>query len=193
MATVALLRTGFSRQIGPNIEQAACTITLIRGAHTNTIVDTGTPTDRLIIESALDAEGLAPEAIHTVVCTHGHADHIGNNNLFPGAFIVVSQNATKGDLFLAHDWNDGPLVLDDDVYIELAPGHTLKHNVVWAETDEGLVAIAGDTFLHEDDEADRNAWLQYSELPDQHVETRRRVRDRATLIVPGHGPMFPAK
>jgi glyoxylase-like metal-dependent hydrolase (beta-lactamase superfamily II) len=171
MATIDILRTGFSRQIAPGFEQAACTITLIRAAHTNIVVDTGTPTDRAVLELALAETGLTTEEIHSVVCTHGHADHIGNNNLFPGALIVVSQNVTKGDLFLSHDWNAGPLVLDDDVTVELAPGHTLKHNVVWVETEDGLVTVAGDTFVREQDEDAREVWLSYSELPDQHLET----------------------
>jgi glyoxylase-like metal-dependent hydrolase (beta-lactamase superfamily II) len=193
MATIELLRTGFSRRIGPGFEQAACTISLVRAAHSNVLVDTGTPTDRALIERALTNAGLSTADIDSVVCTHGHADHIGNNNLFPGAFIVVSQNPTKGDLFLSHDWAAGPLVLDDDVTVELAPGHTMYHNVVWVQTPEGTVAVAGDTFVHEDDEAERDTWLTYSELPDRHLESRRRIRERADLIVPGHGPIFRAK
>lgn len=191
MATVTLLRTGFSRIISPGVEQAACTITLIRGATTNVLVDTGTPTDRAVIEAALSEQGLRLDEIHSVVCTHGHADHIGNNNLFPHALIVVSSNVTKGDLFLSHDWQAGALQLDDDVRVELAPGHTRFHNVVWARTANSIVAVAGDTFVRQDDEADRNAWLSYSELPDEHLATRDRIRKGAGFIVPGHGPMFP--
>ncbi len=190
MATVTLLRTGFSRVISPGVEQAACTITLIRGATTNVLVDTGAPTDRAALEAALGAQDLQADDIRTVVCTHGHADHIGNNNLFPHALIVVSNHVTKGDLLLAHDWQYGPLQLDDDIRVELAPGHTRFHNVVWARTANSIIAVAGDTFAHQDDEAERTAWLAHSELPDDHLATRDRIRKGAGFIVPGHGAMF---
>jgi glyoxylase-like metal-dependent hydrolase (beta-lactamase superfamily II) len=152
-------------------------------------VDTGSPPDGEMIENALDELGLGLHDIHFVVCTHGHADHIGNNGMFDGATIVVSLNVTKGDLFLAHDWSQ-PFVLDEGVTVEPAPGHTVGHNVVWVETAEGPVAIAGDTFVREGDEATQDAWLAHSELPEQHLATRERIRRRARLIVPGHGPMF---
>ena len=190
MAEVEILHTGFSRLLGPGIEQAACTIALIRGAKTNTIVDTGSPTDKERLETSLAQRGLRPHNIQFIVCTHGHADHTGNNNLFPAATIVSSLDVTKGDLFLSHDWTQ-PLALDEDVSIEPAPGHTVKHNAVLAQTARGLVLIAGDTFIHEGDEDERETWLRHSELPEQHLETRRRLRQRVTFIIPGHGPMFP--
>lgn len=189
MATVSVLRTGSTRWLSPGFEQGICSITVVRGAGTRTVVDTGSPPHRPVIEAALAAEGLRPDQIDFVVCTHGHADHIGNNNLFPMATIVVSQHVTKGDLFLVHDWLK-PLRLDEDVWVEPAPGHTVHHNAVYAQTDQGLVVVAGDTFLWETDELDGDDWIKESELPEQHRETRRQIRERAGWIVPGHGPMF---
>lgn len=49
--------------------------------------------------SALKYHQISPEDINYVVCTHSHADHIGNNNLFTNAdqHIIGSciQNRTR--------------------------------------------------------------------------------------------------
>ena len=43
-----------------------------------------------------------PEKIQYVVCTHGHSDHIGNNNLFQSAIHIVSHDICVGDLYQLH-------------------------------------------------------------------------------------------
>ncbi|KAF1653134.1 Metallo-beta-lactamase domain-containing protein 1, partial [Eudyptes chrysocome] len=59
-------------------------ISLIRGGPVTVLVDTGGPWDRERLLELLAGQGLSPEAVTHVVCTHGHSDHVGNVNLFPG-------------------------------------------------------------------------------------------------------------
>ena len=68
---------------------------------TKMIVDTLSAWDKDILISALASEGLRPEDITHVVNTHGHPDHMGNNNLFtgPGVVHVMGHSIHTGDIY----------------------------------------------------------------------------------------------
>ena len=51
-------------------------------------MDTLSAWDRDLLVSALASEDVRPEDITHVVNTHGHPDHVGNNNLFTGPEVV---------------------------------------------------------------------------------------------------------
>ena len=112
---------------------ANCSCTLIRGRH-NVIVDTMTPwdKDRIIsgkatflhetssvltgikhqlilcfVPSALALHKLTPDDIQYVVCTHGHSDHVGNNNLFLYAKHIVGYSVSFRDVYSLHPFEDG--------------------------------------------------------------------------------------
>ena len=58
-----------------------------------------------------------------MVCTHGHSDHTGNNNLFPEAILLVSFDVCRGDLYTDHDFAGGqPYVIDEAVRVSPLPG-----------------------------------------------------------------------
>lgn len=48
--------------------------------------------------SELKSHGVIPEDINYVVSTHGHSDHIGNNNLFLKAKHIVGFNISDRNL-----------------------------------------------------------------------------------------------
>lgn len=112
MYQVIVLFNGYSKQLEDGKSEANCSCTLIKGQEINIIVDTMTAWDRdkiltgsfikkkiilsdtlllIIIKNffilflALRSHNVKPEEINYVVCTHSHADHIGNNNLFTHA------------------------------------------------------------------------------------------------------------
>jgi N-acyl homoserine lactone hydrolase len=60
------------------------------------VVDSGMPHEAHLLLEALDARGLKPEDIRTVINTHFHVDHVLNNSLFPNSTIFASQES--------HDW-----------------------------------------------------------------------------------------
>ncbi|CAG5101760.1 Similar to mblac1: Metallo-beta-lactamase domain-containing protein 1 (Xenopus laevis), partial [Cotesia congregata] len=85
MYQVIVLFNGYSKQLKDGKSEANCSCTLIKGQEINIIVDTMTAWDRDKILTALRSHNVKPEEINYVVCTHSHADHIGNNNLFTHA------------------------------------------------------------------------------------------------------------
>lgn len=190
---VKILQTGYARCLGPAQMQADGTITLVKGPK-NIIVDTGGPWDREKIIDALAAEGLSPKDIQYVICTHGHSDHAGNNNLFADATLVVSFDISRGDLYTFHDFKSGAIYrIDDDVEVMPTPGHTGQDVSVIVRTEEGIVAIAGDLFECEKDLEDESLWRVNSSNPAEQDRGRKRVLAIADFIIPGHGEMFKVK
>lgn len=191
---VHVLFDGYCRPIDGGMA-ANCSCTLIRGPKT-VVVDTMTPWDGPRLTDALAAHGVRCADVDYVVSTHGHSDHVGNNNLFLGARHVVGRGCVShrdayyddADTFGA----DGVYAIDEHVRVVATPGHTLSDVSVLVRTaDRGTVAVAGDLFECEADVADESVWLAAgSEDPDAQRVHRRTVLEQADWIVPGHGPMF---
>lgn len=73
------------------------------------IVDTMTPWDKEKILNALQDRNLKPEEIDYVVSTHGHSDHIGNNNLFANAKHIVGYCFSWKDQYFIHPFENGTM------------------------------------------------------------------------------------
>ena len=190
---VKILKPGYAHRLGPARQRADGTVTLVRGPK-NIIVDTGGPCDRQYILDALGAEGLSAKDILYVICTHGHSDHTGNNNLFIDATFIVSHDISRGDLYTFHDFKSGAsYAIDEEVEVIATPGHTGQDISVLVKTKEGVVAIAGDLFECEQDLEDEGLWRASSELPDEQEKSRARVLATADIVVPGHGDKFRVK
>ena len=171
---------------------ASATVTLIKGTP-NIIVDTGDAWQREQIVAALTAHGVAPAAVEYVVITHGHLDHIGNNNLFPHATFILDADVACDGNYRVHDFADGPYLIDcaggDPIRVVATPGHTDHDVSVIVKTANGTVVIVGDLFEYEGDWND-NAWRAWSKNPPRQQGSRDQVLALADFIVPGHGGMF---
>lgn len=200
-----VLHDGYSRFIkssNENLEnesvmEANCSCTLIRNAKYNIIVDTMTPWDGQKIEHSLQKFNLKPDQIHFVISTHGHADHVGNNNLFLNATHIVGFSISKKDKFFLHPFDEGIsyFIGDNDadrIEITPTPGHTMDSiSVIVKSKSNGTVVIAGDLFEKEEDLQNYNVWLGAgSENKEMQEKHRLRMLSLANHIVPGHGPMF---
>ncbi|NXS06996.1 MBLC1 protein, partial [Neodrepanis coruscans] len=189
--TVRVLRVGYNTPQPDGTLVADGTITLISGGPITALVDTGGPWDRPLLPKLLGAHGVSPGDVTHVVVTHGHSDHAGNINLFPGATLLVGLDLSRGEgVYLPHGLDKGvPLVLDSrGVEVVATPGHTRGHvSLVVAGTELGTVVVAGDVFEREGDEGE---WGALSEDPRQQERSRRKVVALADVIVPGHGPPF---
>lgn len=135
MNEVIVLFDGYSTKLENGAMKANCSCTLIKGTK-NIIVDTMTAWDRdRIVEGiiryyfnnvfnlcteclnkdiipALTLHNITPDKIDYVVCTHGHADHTGNNNLFTNAEHIVGNCVHRGEMFFEKDLKNG-----EDLYI----------------------------------------------------------------------------
>jgi glyoxylase-like metal-dependent hydrolase (beta-lactamase superfamily II) len=190
---IVVLIPGYAGRTREGKLHAGCTVTLIKG-ETRVVVDTGAPAQRQELLDALDRAGVQPADVQYVVNSHGHLDHIGNNNLFPGATFVLDGDIARNDEYWTHDFAHGSLQLgaatgQRAIEVIPTPGHTDHDLTVMVRTDAGLVAIVGDLFEYEGD------WLDHSwEAWSKHRELQQQLRDKvfaaADFIVPGHGPMF---
>ncbi|XP_033231946.1 metallo-beta-lactamase domain-containing protein 1 [Belonocnema kinseyi] len=97
MFEVTVLFDGYSKLVD-DVMEANCSCTLIKGPKT-IIVDTMTAWDKERLVEALAQNDVRPEDVEYVVCTHGHADHIGNNNLFTNAEHIVGYSVHRQSRF----------------------------------------------------------------------------------------------
>jgi len=108
------------------------------------------------IREALAGAKLDPDQVRTVINTHLHFDHCGQNRAFPGVPIHVQQAELDLALREGHtivEWVDFPearyeAVEDDREIVEgvsvlATPGHTPGHQSVTVRTGDGLVLIVG--------------------------------------------------
>lgn len=189
MAEVKVLKVGYCEAAAEGEVRADCTITLVRGA-TNILVDTGNPQDKVELVLLLAQERLTPEDISVVVCTHGHSDHVGNNNLFPHATFVFFHDISQGDRFTGHRFSEESYLIADDVEVIATPGHTREDLSVLVKTDAGVVAIVGDLFDREEDVKQQIVRAGPGGNAKQQAVSQRMILARADYVVPGHGDMF---
>lgn len=187
---------------------ANCTCTLIKSHDCNIIVDTMTPWDGDLLLQRLQEHRLAPDDISWVVSTHGHSDHLGNNNLFLKARHIVGTNISQRNRYFIHDFTSAPFRLSDTIEVLATPGHTLscvslliRNCSIRTTTDSGTaittsaptqtVAIVGDLFERSEDITEPALWLEAgSEDPAAQRRNRARLAAMADFIVPGHGAGF---
>ena len=136
------------------------------------LVDTGgTPADGIrympytqasgcTLEEQLQLYGVSPEEIDTVILTHLHWDHAGNNMLFPNAkFYVqkreldyasnpleIQRGAYNYELIsqTRYELIDGTRDILDGISVIPTPGHSPGSQSVIVETEQGPHIIVGD-------------------------------------------------
>ena len=194
MYQVQVLYTGYSKTNPDGSMSANGTSTLVTGSEVCLIVDTLSPWDRDLLIERLSDFGLKPNDITHVVCTHGHPDHIGNNNLFTSAVLhIVGHSIYNQDRYFDHPFADGKEFGIDkhDLYVMPTPGHTLDSVSVLVNTNKGYVCIAGDLFENEQDVSNSRIWKEAgTENECLQIKHRHKVALISEFIIPGHGPMF---
>ncbi|XP_034183698.1 metallo-beta-lactamase domain-containing protein 1 [Osmia lignaria lignaria] len=195
MCEVIVLFNGYSEKLENNIMKANCSCTLIK-ASKNIIVDTMTAWDRDKILQALIRHDIKPDQIDYVVCTHSHADHIGNNNLFLNAEHIIGTCVHSGEIFLDKNLQNEEYKICPEVKVVTTPGHTSDDVTVLVETKKHAkpicFAITGDLFEKEEDISDPSIWKELGTVELQKTQSLMRsyIINIADFIVPGHGPMF---
>ena len=163
------------------------------------VVNPGYATQGDVLEHALQARGIAVDDVHTVLMTHLHSDHVsalpqlGEVDLHAHEIELATPHAhaQRGVLDRARP---RPMtgargeVLPGVRWIH-TPGHTDGHVAFLVDSDEGRVAIAGDTPGPDPD------WFARTDLPagfpnrEQHLAAFRAIRaERPRIMIPGHNP-----
>ncbi|XP_002131594.3 metallo-beta-lactamase domain-containing protein 1-like [Ciona intestinalis] len=196
---INILQTGYCLDCPTDKSKftADCTVTLIENENKSPIlVDTSGPWASEKLKSDIHGAGYTLDDIKTVVCTHGHSDHIGNLNLFLKAKFFVGFDIFCGNVYETFDFKSpsAKYIVRDDIEIIATPGHTNADiSVIVKNTDLGTVVIAGDTFENDKDYLDAGSvWKSLSENIDQQEISRDKILSIADYIVPGHGKMFNA-
>lgn len=148
-----------------------------------------------VLNRELSFHHIKPEQVDYVVCSHGHADHIGNLNLFLNATHFVGSCRSHKNIYYCHDYEKEPFVLDKDIEVISTPGHTstcvslIVHNTNLE--NHSSVAIVGDLFEKEEDVFNESLWIDAgSEDEKLQRKNRLKVAEMVEHIIPGHGPMF---
>lgn len=186
-AEVSVIQPGYAKwKAKLKAQQADGTITLIKSQKL-IVVDTGLPKDRSVILRELKKQKVSPARVDYVICTHGDADHISNNNLFPNAKLIVGFDIYDRDLATFFQKN---FRIDENVTVTEMTGHDDRSIGILVRADRGLVAITGDLFEYENDWKNAKDWIAFSKRPKQHIRNRAKIWELADYIVPGHGDMF---
>jgi len=198
MAEVKVLVEGIHKPLEDGRVNIGCTTTLIK-SDKNVVVDPGAFANREKLIEALKNEGLNTDDIEFMVLTHLHLDHTTNISLFKNAKVFMKFRGETNYPGQFQKIGEGYLkrfdILNDpiakDVKIIETPGHTADSITILVETDDGLVAIAGDAMGGEDQ-------MDLNKKPDPNVFydvgkfdiNRKKIIEIADWIVPGHGKMF---
>jgi glyoxylase-like metal-dependent hydrolase (beta-lactamase superfamily II) len=181
-AEVHVLHEGYVGLDGDG-ERVSGTVTLIIDGDVVIVVDPGMVADRGALLAALAVHGPRPEDVTDVVFSHHHPDHTVNAALFPNARIHDHWAVYQGDRWLDRDAEGA--VLAPSVRLLRTPGHTGEDISTVASTADGVYACT-------------HAWWTAQGPEDDPLGTdaaalqasRARLRQVATVIIPGHGAPF---
>jgi glyoxylase-like metal-dependent hydrolase (beta-lactamase superfamily II) len=181
-AEVHVLHEGYVGLEGDG-ERVSGTVTLILDGDAVIVVDPGMVADRGALLAALTAHGPRPEDVTDVVFSHHHPDHTVNAALFPNAKIHDHWAVYDGDRWLDRDAEGA--VLAPSVRLLRTPGHTNEDISTVASTADGVYACTHAWWSAQGPEEDPLG----TDAPALRV-SRNRLREVATVIIPGHGALF---
>ncbi|MGC0330640.1 glyoxylase-like metal-dependent hydrolase (beta-lactamase superfamily II) [Streptomyces sp. SAI-170] len=182
-AVYTILTTGYTLSTGPGV---AATVSYVRDGGRHVIVDPGMVAGRDRILGPLAELGLGPDDITDVVLSHHHPDNTMNVGLFGQARVHDHKAIYHNDQWTDRDAEGHQLA--PSLRLIRTPGHSPEDITLLAGTNSGVVAFVGDLWWRPngpvlDPVAPNHETLRTSRL---------RVLATADVIVPGHGPAFPA-
>lgn len=190
---VVVLSEGYVKET-QNGNAENCTCTLIRGPK-NIIVNTMTAWDGGNLLAALKRQNLTTDDIDYVICTRGHSNHVGCNDLFLKSIHIVGYCIYHGDFQFIHNfYEEKEYKIDDYVKIIVTPGNSLHDtSVIVKSSEHGNIIITGDLFNNANDLPKEGSWENSKTISETHVSSRNRILAMADWIIPGYGPMFKVK
>jgi len=176
MPAVFLVKPGsIARDEYGRILEARSSVTLIiRGQHT-IIVDSGLCGEEELILGELAKLGIEPEEVKSIVNTHSHPDHCGNNYLFSRAKTLMPK---EGE------------VIAPGVWVIKTSGHSMDSISVVVENDDAssqskTVVISGDA-LPTFGNFIKNVPPALHVDRDLAIASMRKIIALCDIVVPGH-------
>ncbi|MCL2334323.1 MAG: MBL fold metallo-hydrolase [Candidatus Methanoplasma sp.] len=168
------------------VYDAFSTSVLIRTDERIIVVDTSTPFMKPAIKTSFKQIGVFPKDVDTIILTHSHHDHIGNNDMFENAEILmhpVECGAVSGAK---------PLEINKEILpgvkIVHTPGHTEGSISIFVKADQKYV-ISGDALpRHGNYEKMTPPMINID--PGLAMESIKMITKYADVIIPGHDPPF---
>lgn len=153
-----------------------------------------------------DAMGWNPEDVDTVINTHLHFDHCGCNQYFKNARLYVQRaewiaahNPVPSNAHLYYEpyfskkvisyfqWEflEGETEIYPGLIVIPTPGHTLGHQSVLLDTEQGTVCVAGDVVSVTEN---INLNMETNIVVDTSLvyKSFASIREKADQIIPGH-------
>ena len=176
MPAVFLVKPGsIERDECGRILDARSSVTMIISGQHSIIVDSGLRGEEEQILGELAKLGIEPEEVKSIVNTHSHADHCGNNYLFSRAKIL---KAKEGD------------VIAPGVWVMATPGHSMDSISVVVENDDVTSQIK--TIVISGDALPTFGNFLKKVPPALHVDrdlaiaSMQRIMALSDIVVPGH-------
>lgn len=188
MIQLDILAVGYlERDEDGNILKADSTSVLVRTPKHTIVVDPSTKYMKPFLKTSFQQIGVFVRDVDIVVLTHTHEDHIENLDMFPKAKVYVHSGAEKeipGAIIVDKDEYD----LCEGVKLVHTPGHCPEEISVFVDADRHYV-IAGDTIPLEDNFF-KNIPPCLNTDPELALQSIKKIRDYADVIIPGHGFPF---
>lgn len=171
------------------ILEANSTSVLIRTPDHLIVVDPSTKYMRPAVKTSFKQIGVFPHDVDIVVLTHAHGDHTENLDLYRKAKVYIHSGSSveipgatlvEGDEFR----------ICEGVRMVHTPGHCPEECSVFVEADRKYV-IAGDTIPLEDNFR-KNVPPAFNTDPELALESIKKIRKYADVVIPGHGFPFMA-
>lgn len=176
----------FQRDDDGKVFDAFSSSVLIRTDDRMIVVDTSTNYMRPGIKTSFKQIGVFPDDVDTVILTHSHFDHIGNNDMFKNAEFIMhsAENGKIDDVRLI----DGDEQVAPGIKIVHTPGHTRGSISVFVDSDQKYV-VAGDA-IPKFGNYERMIPPAINFDEELALESIKRITKYADVIIPGHDPPF---
>ncbi|MBQ7978488.1 MAG: MBL fold metallo-hydrolase [Candidatus Methanomethylophilaceae archaeon] len=170
-----------------NILKADSTSVLIRTPKHTIVVDPSTKYMRPFLKTSFKQIGVFVKDVDVVVLTHTHNDHIENLDMFPKAKVYVHSGA-KTKIPGAVVVDEEEFELCEGVRLVHTPGHCTEEMSVFVDADRHYV-VAGDAIPLEDNFF-KNIAPKLNTDRVLALQSIKKIRDYADVIIPGHGFPF---
>ncbi|MBW2970914.1 MBL fold metallo-hydrolase [Candidatus Woesearchaeota archaeon] len=164
-----------------------CNVVLLKGEQ-NIIVDTGYHSFGKELVKKLEEHGLKPADIHTVINTHLHFDHIGNNHLFGNSKWVINRGIWYPDSRVDVYENIEDIKIPEVELID-TPGHLEGHTSVVFSCDGKTIVVAGDA-VNDYNIINPDLDIESYQKRPGVKESMKKIFLIADVIIPGHGDII---